>query len=192
MCSVLTSDSRTRVQTVPASTVGNRTGIRAFGLPAVGAYTLGAGSAAVWVEGRTLLQQVGQIDVGTSAGAWVVLGAGGAAAALLAGWLSRRTITVSWLITATGTGAATAFIGLFAQTISIAYTASALFGFAFNAATSVLIIWAGRIQAESAAGTSLLPSPWLRGRRLDPPSGEYSSTNWASAWPSALRPAYAF
>ncbi|WP_051442008.1 MFS transporter [Arthrobacter sp. H14] len=157
MCSVLTSDSRTRVQTVPASTVGNRTGIRAFGLPAVGAYTLGAGSAAVWVQGRTLLQQVGQIDVRASAGAWVILGAGGAAAALLAGWLSRRTITVSWLITATGTGAATAFIGLFPQTISMAYAASALFGFAFNAATSVLIIWAGRIQADSsAAGTSLL------------------------------------
>ncbi|WP_081745028.1 MFS transporter [Arthrobacter sp. H14] len=157
MCAVLVSDTHRTPPPAAASVRDNGMDIRPFRLPAAGAFTLGAGSAAVWVQGRTLLQEAGGIDIRASAAAWVILGAGGAGAALMSVWLSRRTITATWLATVTGTSAGTAVIGLFPQTIGLAYAACALFGFAFNAATSVLIIWAGRILTDStAAGTSLL------------------------------------
>ncbi|WP_146362743.1 MFS transporter [Arthrobacter yangruifuii] len=124
--------------------------------PLTAAFLYGIGCAAVWVYGRTLLEDQGGMPVALSAGAWIALGAGGAAAVLTAPWLARHSIRFTWPVTVLATAAATAAIVLAPGSTALAFAAAALFGLAYTAATSVLIIWATATASSSAAGTSAL------------------------------------
>jgi predicted MFS family arabinose efflux permease len=133
-----------------------RSSFRDLGRPLVGSSVLGAGSAAVWVYGRATLEQSGGMTTELSAGAWIALGLGGAGATLAARWLATRPIATTWSVSALGTAAATVLIATAAGTPLLAYAAAGLFGLAYTAATSVLILWASLGPGNSAAGTSLL------------------------------------
>ncbi|KAD3515036.1 MFS transporter [Arthrobacter yangruifuii] len=124
--------------------------------PLTAAFLYGVGCAAVWVYGRTLLEDQGGMPVALSAGAWIALGAGGAAAVLTAPWLARHSVRFTWPVTVLATAAATAAMVLAPGSTALAFAAAALFGLAYTAATSVLIIWATATASSSAAGTSAL------------------------------------
>ncbi|MDM7990692.1 MFS transporter [Arthrobacter sp. zg-Y877] len=147
--------------TQPAPRLGAERGLRGLGLrgllrPILAAFVFGIGCAAIWVYGRTLLEDSGGMPVALSAGAWIALGVGGAAAVLTAPWLARHSIRLTWPVTVLATGAATGAMAFAPGSITISFTTAALFGLAYTAATSVLIIWAGQAAASSAAGTSVL------------------------------------
>ncbi|MCQ1987549.1 MFS transporter [Arthrobacter sp. zg-Y844] len=131
-------------------------GLGALKWPLAAAFTYGIGCAAVWVYGRTLLEDQGGMPVALSAGAWIALGVGGAAAVLTAPWLARHSIRLTWPVTVLATAAATAGMALAPGSTGISFATAALFGLAYTAATSVLIIWATATASSSAAGTSAL------------------------------------
>ncbi|MCQ1954144.1 MFS transporter [Arthrobacter sp. zg-Y238] len=131
-------------------------GLGALKWPLTAAFIYGIGCAAVWVYGRTLLEDQGGMPVALSAGAWIALGVGGAAAVLTAPWLARHSIRLTWPVTVLATAAATAGMALAPGSTGISFAAAALFGLAYTAATSVLIIWATATASSSAAGTSAL------------------------------------
>lgn len=170
MIGVLASDaSRSAQGRGPRSehaprSVGSR--LRPLGHPIVAAFIYGTGCAALWVHGRTLLEDQGGMTVGSSAGAWIALGAGGAAAVLAAPWLARHTIRRTWTVTVGATAAATGAVAAAPGSMILSFAATALFGLAYTAATSVLIIWATRTATSSAAGTSVLFTSLVLGQAL--------------------------
>ncbi|MCC3302177.1 MFS transporter [Arthrobacter sp. zg-Y895] len=131
-------------------------GLGALKWPLAAAFIYGIGCAAVWVYGRTLLEDQGGMPVALSAGAWIALGVGGAAAVLTAPWLARHSIRLTWPVTVLATAAATGVMALAPGSTGISFATAALFGLAYTAATSVLIIWATATASSSAAGTSAL------------------------------------
>ncbi|MBE0010075.1 MFS transporter [Arthrobacter sp. AET 35A] len=159
---VLRTD-RSRDTPVPAQATDDqraspaRTGaeLRALWHPIVAAFSFGVGASAIWVHGRTLLEDQG-MAVTLSAGAWIALGVGGAGAVLTAPWLARHTLRTTWLATVVAVAAATGVFALAPQNLPLSFAAAALFGLAYTAATSVLIIWATHSATHSAAGTSIL------------------------------------
>ncbi|WAP52451.1 MFS transporter [Arthrobacter sp. ATA002] len=124
--------------------------------PIAAAFIFGAGSAAVWVHGRLLLEEEGGMPAAATAAAWIALGLGGAAAVLTAPWLARRPAGTTWRITVLAVAAATGAFAAAPHAAVLGFAASALFGLAYTSATSVLIIWAAQVSASSAAGTSVL------------------------------------
>ena len=124
--------------------------------PVTAAFIFGTGSAAVWVHGRTLLENQGGLPSAVTASAWIALGLGGAAAVLAAPWLARHRTRTTWRVTVLAVAAATGAFAAAPHLAALSFTASALFGLAYTSATSVLIIWAGRVSTSSAAGTSVL------------------------------------
>ncbi|MDK1359880.1 MFS transporter [Arthrobacter sp. zg-Y1219] len=141
-------------------------GLRPLRRPIAAAFAAGVGSAAIWVHGRTLLEQQGGLSSGTSAMAWIALGFGGAAAVLTAPWLARRTIGASWRVTVLALAAATGTFAVAPQSALLSFGASALFGLAYTAATSVLIIWATLVSPSGAAGTSVLFTSLVLGQSV--------------------------
>lgn len=131
-------------------------GMRQLRRPIIAAFIFGAGSAAVWVYGRALLEEQGGLSANISALAWIALGCGGAAAVLAAPWLARHAIETTWPLTVLAVAAATCCFAAAPQNPALSFGSSVLFGLAYTAATSVLIIWAGTAAASSAAGTSVL------------------------------------
>lgn len=148
----------------PTGTGGS--GVRGLGRPIAAAFVLGVGSAALWVHGRFLLEDVGGMAAATSATVWMALGAGSAAAVLLAPWLARHSVRTTWCVTAGVTGAATGVFALVSASPALSLAAAGLFGLAYTAATSVLIIWASHTAANSAAGTSILFISLVLGQAL--------------------------
>jgi predicted MFS family arabinose efflux permease len=136
----------------PAGTVS----MRKLRRPIAAALIFGAGSAAVWVHGRLLLEEQGGLPAAATAAAWSALGLGGAAAALAAPWLARHPVRTTWRITVLAVAAATGAFAAAPDIPLLGFAASALFGLAYTSATSVLIIWAAQVSASSAAGTSVL------------------------------------
>ncbi|WP_307084779.1 MFS transporter [Arthrobacter agilis] len=134
----------------------SRSSVDGLARPLGGAFVFGIGCAAVWVHGRATLEQAGGMDVTLSAGAWIALGLGGAAAAAVAGRLAAHPVSVTWPVSALVTAAATALVGAAPGSLPAAYTAAALFGLAYTAATSVLILWSSAAATDSAAGTAIL------------------------------------
>ena len=124
--------------------------------PIAAAFLCGAGSAAVWVHGRLLLEEQGGLPTAATAAAWIALGLGGAAAVLAAPWLARHPARTTWRITTLTVAAATGAFAAAPHAAALGFAAAALFGLAYTAATSVLIIWAAQVSASSAAGTSVL------------------------------------
>ncbi len=158
---VLHLDGRRRDDRSDATgeTSKRRSGSSSFGRllrPLLGAFVLGIASAAVWVYGRTTLEEAGGMTTKESAGAWIALGLGGAGATLISRWLSSRPIAITWTATVLGVAGATALIGTAPDTFVLAYTGTLVFGLAYTAATSVLILWAAAVGPDSAAGTSAL------------------------------------
>ncbi|WP_104160351.1 MFS transporter [Arthrobacter sp. ZGTC212] len=130
--------------------------LRKLRRPIAAAFIFGAGSAAVWVHGRLLLQEQGGMPTAATAAAWVALGLGGGAAVLTAPWLARHAVGTTWRVTVLAVAAATGTFAVAPDIVILSFAASALFGLAYTSATSVLIIWASQVSASSAAGTSVL------------------------------------
>ncbi|WP_225437181.1 MFS transporter [Arthrobacter sedimenti] len=162
MVGVLRSDvSRTEAHSgVPhyeeASADTGGSSVRDLNWPMASAFVFGIGCAALWVYGRSLLEDVGGMTVETSATVWMVLGAGSAAAVLLAPWLARHSVETTWYVTVGATSAATVAFALVPTIPALSLAAAGLFGLAYTAATSVLIIWSSHTAVNSAAGTSIL------------------------------------
>lgn len=145
-----------------------RSSVRGLGRPLAGAFVFGLGCAAVWVYGRATLEESG-MTASMSAGAWMALGAGGACAILAARWLADHRVPITWSVTALGTAGATALLGTAAGNPVLAYLAAAVFGLAYTAATSVLILWASSVAENSAGGTSLLFTALVLGQAAGAP-----------------------
>ena len=122
----------------------------------VAALLLGAGSAATWTFGRTLLLEAGMTE-GVSVGAWIALGIGGTAVIATARALSALTPRAAWVVTTIAVAASTAALALAPGSTGIAFAACAVFGWGYTAATGSLISWTSRLDADRAsAGTALL------------------------------------
>jgi predicted MFS family arabinose efflux permease len=145
----------------PVAAFPPRTWFAAHGRPVLVALLLGAGSAAVWTYGRTLLVDAGAPTT-LSVVAWIALGVGGATVALTARWLGRLPARTAWTRTAAAVAVATLGIGLAPQLHGAALTAvallcCALFGWGYTAATGALITWTTELDRDrAAAGTSVL------------------------------------
>jgi predicted MFS family arabinose efflux permease len=129
--------------------------------PVLVALLLGAGSAAVWTYGRTLLVDAGA-PATLSVVAWIALGVGGVTVALTSRWLGRLSARTAWTRTAAAVALATLGLGLAPQLPGGALTAVALlccglFGWGYTAATGALITWTTELDRHrAAAGTSVL------------------------------------
>ncbi|WP_165063199.1 MFS transporter [Marisediminicola senii] len=122
----------------------------------VAALLMGAGSAAAWNYGRTLMVDAGAGD-SMSAVAWIALGFGGVAVIATARVMAARTPRAAWTITTLTITAATAALALFPGSTAVALVAFALFGWGYIAGSGALIAWTSRIdETRAAAGTSLM------------------------------------
>jgi len=131
-------------------------GMGSLRAPAVGALLLGAASAAVWTYGRAHLVAEG-LGVTASTVAWMFLGVGGTATVVTAGWQARRSPARAWLLTSSGVALSIALLGLGGGRSAVAPAACLLFGWAFVAATSALIVWASQlVPRRAASGTAAL------------------------------------
>ncbi|KAB1638886.1 MFS transporter [Pseudoclavibacter terrae] len=120
------------------------------------ALLLGAGSAAVWTFGRTVLVE-GGASGDFSALAWMCLGLGGALVLPLSAALRRLGSTRAWMLTALVVAASTALIGLFPGVRPLALLVCVAFGWGYTAATGALITWTSEIDEQRAsAGTAML------------------------------------
>lgn len=122
----------------------------------VAAAVMGAGSAAMWNYGRTLLVSAGAAEA-TTVLAWVALGVGGSAAILTARGMTSLHPRTAWALATSAAGIGTAAL-VTAPTSAVAALAScAIFGWGYTAATGALIGWTGDIDpARAATGTALL------------------------------------
>lgn len=121
------------------------------------AVLLGAGSAAVWTYGRSLLVETGGGSERDTVFSWILLGVGATAVAATARPLARLNPTDAWMLTCALVTCAVAVLALTPQRATVVAVACLAFGWAFVAATSALIAWTTRIDpANAAAGTAML------------------------------------
>lgn len=140
--------------------------VRGLGRPIAAAFFLGLGSTALWVYGRSLLENDGGMTAATSSIVWMALGAGSSSALLLAPWLAQHSVRTTWYMTVGATSAATVGFAMVPTNPTLSLAAAGLFGLAYTAATSVLIIWASLTAANSSAGTSILFISLVLGQAL--------------------------
>ncbi|MCR2814512.1 MFS transporter [Microbacterium jiangjiandongii] len=120
------------------------------------AVLMGAGSAAVWNYGRTLLID-GGADATVSVGAWIAIGAGGAAALVTARGLERMGPRAAWALTVAAVAVATGALVVTQSIVPLWLVACIAFGWGYTAGSGVLITWTARIDAPRApAGTAML------------------------------------
>ncbi|WP_144712753.1 MFS transporter [Curtobacterium pusillum] len=130
--------------------------LRAHASPIAVALLFGAGSAAVWTYGRSVLVDAGA-PVVVSVSAWIALGAGGAAVVVTARWTSRLGARTLWAVTAGSVALAVLALGTLPAWTVLALLSCAVFGWGYTAATGSLIAWSTEIDPErAAAGTSML------------------------------------
>jgi predicted MFS family arabinose efflux permease len=152
--------SQARDRTRPAQSL-HRPGtssqwLRAHARPVVVALLFGAGSAAVWTYGRSVLVDAGA-SVAVSVSAWIALGVGGAAVVVTARWTSRLGARTLWAVTAGPVALAVLALGILPGSTVLALVSCAVFGWGYTAATGALIAWSTEIDPErAAAGTSML------------------------------------
>jgi predicted MFS family arabinose efflux permease len=133
-----------------------RSWVLAHGRVLAAALLLGAGSAAVWTYGRTLLTAAGAGER-LSTVAWVALGLGGAAVIGTARWTDAQRPGAVWALTAGVVAAASAALVVLASAAPAALVACTAFGWGYTAATGALIAWTTRIDASRApTGTAIL------------------------------------
>ncbi len=149
----------------------------ALGDLVAGALGMGAGSAAVWNFGRTVLVGAGASER-TSVLAWVALGLGGTAVIGTARLLDGVGPVAAWGVGTSVAGGATAVLALAPSRSGWALLACVAFGWGFTAATGALIAATSRIDPEQApAGTSLLFVVLVLGQALGAPLvGSLAST----------------
>lgn len=124
--------------------------------PTAAALAFGAGSAAVWTFGRVALVDAG-MDAVSSTLVWIALGVGGAAVAFTSPRMSAAGPGRTWVLTCALAAGATLALTATGGNFAVAIVASAVFGWAYTAATGALIGWTAQIDAgRSAAGTALL------------------------------------
>lgn len=127
------------------------------------ALLFGAGSAAVWTYGRTMLV-ASETSSGASMAAWVALGVGGTLVIVTARWMERLEPPVALIVTAIVVAIATA--GVLAGG-AWALLSFAAFGWGYTAGSGVLIAWTAQIDAPRApAGTALLFVTLILGQAL--------------------------
>lgn len=127
------------------------------------ALLFGAGSAAVWTYGRTMLV-ASETSSGASMAAWVTLGIGGTLVIVTARWMERLEPSVAWVVTAIVVAIAT--VGVLAGGAWALLTFAA-FGWGYTAGSGVLIAWTAQIDAPRApAGTALLFVTLILGQAL--------------------------
>jgi predicted MFS family arabinose efflux permease len=123
----------------------------------VAATLMGAGSAAVWTYGRSLLVDAGTTSERGTVSAWLALGVGASAVIITASLMVRLSATATWMLSCTVMTVALLLLAFTPQFRLMALLAYLMFGWGFIAATSSLIAWTSDIEsANSAAGTALL------------------------------------
>jgi predicted MFS family arabinose efflux permease len=140
----------------PAHVVPPRAWFTVHRVPLAAALLLGAGSAAVWTYGRSLLADSGTGEPVPTL-AWIALGTGGAAVIGTARWTDRLRPRVLWAATAGVVAASSVGLVAAAGRPVPALVACLAFGWAYTAATGALIAWTTRLDAaRAAAGTAAL------------------------------------
>jgi predicted MFS family arabinose efflux permease len=133
------------------------TWIKSHATAIAAAVLLGAGSAAVWTYGRSLLVETGGGSERDTVTSWILLGVGATAVAATARPLAKMNPTDAWMLTCALVTCAVVVLALAPQRATLVATACLTFGWAFVAATSALIAWTTRIDpANAAAGTAML------------------------------------
>jgi predicted MFS family arabinose efflux permease len=151
----------------PAATADTPVPWRPLGPPAAGAVLLGVGSAGVWVHGRSFLDAAGGADPTVSVVAWIALGVGGVLAAATGGAVLAAGVRRAWPATVVPVALATLALALAPGAPWLSVVACAVFGWGYTAASSVLVVWAGRIAPHAAArGTSVLFVALVLGQAL--------------------------
>jgi predicted MFS family arabinose efflux permease len=164
--SVLLLDRGATVQTTPPGVLPPGSWVRAHRWLLVGALLLGAGSAAVWTYGRTLLSSAGQAGTASTL-AWVALGTGGAAVIATARWADRVRPGAIWAGTAGLVAGASAALVVAADHLLPALLVCVAFGWGYTAATGALISWTAQMDAARAAtGTAVLFITLVLGQAL--------------------------
>ncbi|SDO75879.1 Predicted arabinose efflux permease, MFS family [Klenkia soli] len=135
--------------------------------PLSAAFLLGAGSAAVWTHGRTVLQAAGLAEA-TAVWVWLALGVGATGAAVVAPrWLRaglRRARAAALGLTAAGV------VGLAVPPVGpVPFLAAAAFGLGFTVGTTVLIAWAGQVSCTPGPAVSAFFVALLLGQAVGAP-----------------------
>ena len=116
---------------------------------ALGALSLGAASSAYWTFGRDLLTDAGAGGDGPLL--WMVLGAASILAAATGDVMARRSAAALWAGLLAALAASTASLALAPSAQPVALASAVAFGASFVALTSVLVVWATRIEAQRPA-----------------------------------------
>ncbi|SCX50277.1 Predicted arabinose efflux permease, MFS family [Klenkia marina] len=140
---------------------------RGWVAPLAGAVLLGAGSAAVWTHGRSVLQ-AGGASPSTAVWVWAALGVGATGAAVLAPRWLRAGVRRAWrsalLLTAVGV------VGMVAPPAGpVPFLAAAAFGLGFTVGTTVLIAWAGAVSGTPGPAVSAFFVALLLGQAAGAP-----------------------
>lgn len=123
----------------------------------VAATLMGAGSAAVWTYGRSILVDAGTTSERGTVSAWLALGIGATAVIVTAALMVKLSATAAWMLSCTVMTVALLLLAFAPQFRLVALLAYLVFGWGFIAATSSLIAWTSAIDpANSAAGTAIL------------------------------------
>lgn len=139
----------------------------AWVLPALGAVGFGAGSAAVWTYGRTVLERSG-VAPADAIWAWVALGVGAALSAPAAPLLLRRGPHRGWVACLATMSAATLLLP-HATGPWTGWAAALLFGLGFNAGTTVLIAYAVQVSRTPGPAASAFFVAALLGQAIGAP-----------------------
>ncbi|MGY6756156.1 MFS transporter [Klenkia terrae] len=135
--------------------------------PLAGAALLGAGSAAVWTHGRSVLQ-AGGLAGPTALWVWVALGAGATGAAVLAPRWLRAGVAPAW--TAALALTAAGVVGLALPPVGpVPFLAAAAFGLGSTVGTTVLIAWADRVSSTPGPAVSAFFVALLLGQAVGAP-----------------------
>lgn len=120
------------------------------------ALLMGAGSAAVWTFGGTVLAAGGASDAGPVLG-WIALGVGGSAVIATARPMSTLPPWGAWAVTTGAVVIATLTLPAASGVLPGALAACAVFGWGYTAGSGALIAWTTRIdEAGAPTGTALL------------------------------------
>jgi len=130
------------------------------------ALLLGAGSAAVWNYGRSVLVDAG-VDREASITAWIALGLGGAAVVVTSRWTGGMRPARLWGISVTAVVVGSLALAVVPGAVPVALVACLVFGWGYTAATGALIAWTTEIDPDRAsAGTSMLFVTLVLGQAL--------------------------
>ncbi|MFZ6993115.1 MFS transporter [Curtobacterium sp. RRHDQ66] len=130
------------------------------------ALLLGAGSAAVWNYGRSVLVDAG-VDREASITAWIALGLGGAAVVVTSRWTGTMRPARLWGISVTAVVVGSLALAVVPGAVPVALVACLVFGWGYTAATGALIAWTTEIDPDRAsAGTSMLFVTLVLGQAL--------------------------